>query len=228
MALSVGINCLFAQTKQITGRVTSADDGFFRFREYRSRLKGTTTGTITNVEGTYSLTVPENEVLVFSFVGMKPKEVPITGQTVYNVVLETETIGVGRVVVTAMGIRREKKSHRGIQLVNLMPTILGMSEMMTLQKHCKGKVAGSPFLRVLVHPEQQQGLSSGFHQLPGATSHFMWSMESINNSYSSGNATENSMNVNAKVDFGNSAADINPADIKHSFGFKGCCSIKSL
>src|SRR5690606_1589238 len=46
----------------------------------------------------------------------------------------------------------------------------------------------------------------------------------INNSFSSGNATENSMNVNAKVDFGNSAADINPADIETISVLKGAAA----
>jgi len=224
MALSVGINCLFAQTKQITGKVTSADDGL-PIPGVSVSVKGTTTGTITNVEGTYSLTVPENEVLVFSFVGMKPKEVPITGQTVYNVVLETETIGVGEVVVTAMGIRREKKAL-GYSVSEFNADDFGNVGNDDATKALQGKVAGVSIsagsgapgaaTRVIV-----RGLSS----ITGSNQPlYVVDGVPINNSYSSGNATENSMNVNAKVDFGNSAADINPADIETISVLKGAAA----
>jgi len=104
-----GGSIVFAQTKQITGKVTSKEDGL-PIPGVSVTVKGTTTGTVTNINGEFFLTVPEDQVLVFSFVGMKTREVPLTGSTNYNVVMETETIGVEEVVVTAMGIQRDKKA----------------------------------------------------------------------------------------------------------------------
>ncbi|HPJ79600.1 MAG TPA: carboxypeptidase-like regulatory domain-containing protein [Prolixibacteraceae bacterium] len=74
-------------------------------------IRGTTTGTITDFDGNYSLSnVPDNGVLVFSFVGMKPQEIPVAGKTTFNVTLEELIFGVDEVVVTALGIKREEKA----------------------------------------------------------------------------------------------------------------------
>ena len=109
VALFFGVSTIFAQTKQISGKVTSAEDGT-PIPGVSVVVKGTTNGTTTNFDGEFTLIVPENETLVFSFVGMKPKEVPITNATVYNVTMEAQSIGVDEVVVTAVGIKRNSRS----------------------------------------------------------------------------------------------------------------------
>ncbi|HBL75093.1 MAG: hypothetical protein A2W90_15335 [Bacteroidetes bacterium GWF2_42_66] len=74
-------------------------------------VKGTTTGTITDFDGKYSLAnVSGDAVLVFSFVGMKSQEVSVLGKSTVNVMLVEETIGVDEVVVTALGIGKQKRS----------------------------------------------------------------------------------------------------------------------
>ncbi|MEN6456001.1 MAG: carboxypeptidase-like regulatory domain-containing protein, partial [Prolixibacteraceae bacterium] len=74
-------------------------------------IKGMNRGTITNTDGSYSLTnVSGNAILVFSFVGMKSQEALVSGRTTLNVILEDETIGVKEVVVTALGIERNKRT----------------------------------------------------------------------------------------------------------------------
>ena len=109
MVLCIGIGTIYAQTKQINGKVTSKDDGA-PIPGVSVAVEGTTSGTITDLDGNFSLIVPEGSRLVISFIGMKTVEVPVTSETIYNVVLETESIGVEEVVVTAMGIRRDKKA----------------------------------------------------------------------------------------------------------------------
>lgn len=71
--------------------------------------KGTTNGTITGIDGRYTLEVFPTSTLVFSFVGFKPYEVLVASQTVINSLLEQEVLGLDEVVVTAMGIRSEKR-----------------------------------------------------------------------------------------------------------------------
>ncbi len=74
-------------------------------------IKGTSSGTITDFEGNYSLpNVPGDATLVFSFIGMKAQEIYVAGKSVINVAMETETIDVEEVVVTALGIKREQKA----------------------------------------------------------------------------------------------------------------------
>ena len=73
--------------------------------------KGSNNGTITDVDGNYSLGVSSNDVvLVFSFVGMKTVEEAVNGRSTINVSLATDAVGIDEVVVTALGIKREKKA----------------------------------------------------------------------------------------------------------------------
>ena len=106
----LGLQIVNAQQKTITGKVTSSEDGS-SLPGVSVSVKGTTTGTITDVDGKYSLQVPADaQTLVFSFVGMQTKEMTIGTTSVIDVVLEPAVIGVDEVVVTALGISREKKS----------------------------------------------------------------------------------------------------------------------
>ncbi len=73
-------------------------------------VKGTNQGTITNIDGTYSVSVPEGStVLVFSYIGMLTQEITITSDVI-NVVLESSDITLNEIVVTALGISKEKKA----------------------------------------------------------------------------------------------------------------------
>lgn len=98
-----------AQDIQITGKVTSADDGSI-LPGVSVVVKGTTQGTTTTINGDFSIKAPADAILVFSFVGMKTVEVPVAGQTSIEMSMEYETTGIEEVVVTALGITREKKS----------------------------------------------------------------------------------------------------------------------
>ncbi len=72
-------------------------------------VKGTTTGTITDIDGKYELAnVPTEGTLVFSFVGMKKQEVAVAGKSSVDVVLEDETIGIEEVVAIGYGTAKKK------------------------------------------------------------------------------------------------------------------------
>ncbi len=105
-----GASTLWAQTKVITGTVTSAVEGEGAIPGVSVFVKGTTIATSSDVNGRYSLTVPEDATtLVFSFIGMKQQEVNIAGRSVVNCVMESDVVGLSEVVVTALGIKREKR-----------------------------------------------------------------------------------------------------------------------
>ncbi|HPF50446.1 MAG TPA: SusC/RagA family TonB-linked outer membrane protein [Draconibacterium sp.] len=100
----------FAQTKSLSGTVTSAEDNL-PIPGVSVSVKGTTLGTVTNIDGVYELKVPENaKTLVFSFVGMKTAEVEIGSANKLDAVLDPDVLGLDEVVVTALGITREKKT----------------------------------------------------------------------------------------------------------------------
>ncbi|HCU20456.1 MAG TPA: SusC/RagA family TonB-linked outer membrane protein, partial [Bacteroidales bacterium] len=99
-----------AQTVQISGTVTSSEDGL-PVPGVSVIVRGTTLGSLTDVEGKYIIAVPQNaQSLVFSFIGFRTHEAPIQGQTRIDVVLEQDLVRVDEVVVTALGIRRDAKA----------------------------------------------------------------------------------------------------------------------
>ena len=100
--LIAGMQLVSAQVKSISGTVTSAEDGT-GIPGVSVVVKGTTIGTVTNIDGNYQLEVPADaKTMVFSFVGMKTAEVPISGTEV-NAELEADFIGVDEVMVVAYG-----------------------------------------------------------------------------------------------------------------------------
>jgi TonB-linked SusC/RagA family outer membrane protein len=101
---------VMAQTRKITGVVSSSEDGL-PVPGVTVGVKGTSTGTITDVNGSYTISVPESaRSLVFSFVGMTSQEIAITQSNKLNVVLKPDMIGVDEVVVTAFGMKRDRKA----------------------------------------------------------------------------------------------------------------------
>ncbi|MEQ6119956.1 SusC/RagA family TonB-linked outer membrane protein [Reichenbachiella sp. MALMAid0571] len=92
----------------IKGKVT--DENGEGFPGANVLVKGTSNGVITDVEGNYSISAPEGSTLVFSFVGYLKQEVDITGRSVVDIVLQVDETELDEVIVTAQGIRRDRKS----------------------------------------------------------------------------------------------------------------------
>jgi len=93
-----------AQTK-VTGTVSDANGPI---PGANVNLKGTKSGVSTGFDGTYSISVPSNGVLVFSFIGLKNKEVAVNGQTVINVNLQEDSAQLKEVVVIGYGTQRKE------------------------------------------------------------------------------------------------------------------------
>jgi TonB-linked SusC/RagA family outer membrane protein len=99
-----------AQQRVITGTVISEEDGL-GLPGATVLVKGTTVGTTTDLDGNYSINVPAgSNVLIFSFVGLKAQEETIGNRSVINITLKTDASQLSEVVVTAIGIEREKKA----------------------------------------------------------------------------------------------------------------------
>ncbi|QGY48008.1 SusC/RagA family TonB-linked outer membrane protein [Maribellus comscasis] len=106
------------QAKTVSGKVT--DPQMFPLPGVTVFLKGTSKGTVTDVDGVYTLTnVPDNAVLLFSFVGMKSKEIAINGQSRIDVVLEEETIGIDEVVAIGYGTQKKVNMTGAITAVKM-------------------------------------------------------------------------------------------------------------
>ena len=90
---------VFAQGKTVTGKVTDEKDGS-PLAGVSVTVKGTNTGTTTDVDGNYKISVSADATLVFSFVGMKTTEVAVGNQTTINLIMEADVKIIGEVVVT--------------------------------------------------------------------------------------------------------------------------------
>jgi len=105
----IGLQVVFAQTRQITGIVTSGDDGT-SIPGVSVVVKGSTLGTTTDMDGKFTLKVPEGaKTLSVTFVGMSSTEVALTSASNYKIVMQSENVSVDEVIVTAMGIKRKPK-----------------------------------------------------------------------------------------------------------------------
>lgn len=107
--LFIGIGMVSAQEIKLSGVVTAKEDGL-PMPGVSVFVKGTTNGTITDFDGNYHLTATQGSVVVFSFIGMTTQEVVVGNTTSINVVLQNDATDLEEVVVTALGIKREKKA----------------------------------------------------------------------------------------------------------------------
>ncbi|HLN52556.1 MAG TPA: SusC/RagA family TonB-linked outer membrane protein [Lentimicrobium sp.] len=220
LLIFAGVQVVLAQTT-VTGVVTSADDGQ-PIPGAAVQVKGTTVGVTTDVNGRYSLRVPAGgEVLQFSFVGMTTKEVTIGNQTVINIVLETEAMDIEGVVVTALGISREKKSL-GYATQQVSGEDMNRVRTDNFINNLSGKAAG-----VQVKANNNIGGSTnvvvrGVSSLTGNNQAlFVIDGVPISNEVSNnlGQTTGR-----AGFDYGNAASDINPADIESMNILKGAAA----
>ena len=108
LVMFLGLNAVFAQTRTISGKITDSDDGS-PIPGVSLFVKGTTVGTVSLGDGTYSLSVPSDaEILVVSFVGMETLEIAVTGRSVVNVIMNSSSVDVDEVVVVGYGTQRKK------------------------------------------------------------------------------------------------------------------------
>ena len=139
----------FAQ-RTVSGRVTSSADGS-PLPGVSVLVKGTTTGTSTDVDGRFTLAIPDNNaILVLSFIGFTTQEVTVGTQTDLSIQMSEDTQQLGEVVVTALGIEREAKSLSYAQQtvdgstltqardINIMNSLSGRAAGVDIKKSSSG------------------------------------------------------------------------------------------
>ncbi len=130
-----------AQQRVITGKVISDEDGL-GLPGASILVKGTTVGTTTDLDGNYSISVPAgSNVLIYSFIGLKTVEEAIGNRSVINVTLTTDASQLSEVVVTAIGIEREKKAL-GYAVTSVGEDLIANRPEADVSRVLQGKVAG--------------------------------------------------------------------------------------
>ncbi len=214
--LCLGVSSLLAQTIQVTGTVTSADDGQ-PLPGVSIIVKGSSLGTVTNIEGRYSFSVPTNATLQFSFVGMATREIVATQQTI-DVEMEVSALAINEVVVTALGITRDKKalgyaaqSFKGDEFANAK----AINPLTAMQ----GKVAGMDVSSAPGAGTTQNVTIRGFSSFGNSQPLYIIDGVPLTNTQN-----RSGDNLNAQVDFGSGINALNPNDIADLTILKGAAA----
>jgi TonB-linked SusC/RagA family outer membrane protein len=114
----IGSETFLQQQNSVSGKVT--DKAGQSLPGVTVFLKGTSQGTVTNTDGIYSISsIPDGGTLIFSFVGMRSKEVAINGQKQIDILLEEETIGIDEVVAIGYGTQKKVNMTGAITAVKM-------------------------------------------------------------------------------------------------------------
>jgi len=132
----------YAQTR-VTGKVIDVANNL-PIPFVTVALKGSNTVTTTVDDGSFTIMAPSNGILIVSYIGYTPVEVSIDGRNIVNVSLEEDSINLDQVVVTAMGISREKKTL-GYASQEVKAEELEKAKQSDLNNALVGKVSGVIF-----------------------------------------------------------------------------------
>ena len=155
---------LSAQNITVAGKITDSATG--EGAAFASvQVRGTTLGTIADVDGNYSLSAPADGTLVFSSVGYVTQVVAIGGRRTINVAIEPDAESLEQVVVTAQGLTRKEKAI-GYSTVKIEGEDLTMARQTDLGQSLAGKVSGARFFS-----SSGATFSSGSIVLRGTTSY---------------------------------------------------------
>jgi TonB-linked SusC/RagA family outer membrane protein len=219
--LTLASSELWAQERTVTGRVSSMEDGS-GLPGVNVVLKGTTNGTVTDANGNYSLSVPqEGGTLVFTFIGLQSQEAVIGTRATVDLQMSQDVQQLSEVVVTAMGIERTKN-----ELAYAAQKVDGDQISQTRDNNfvnaLSGRVAGLDIKRNNAMGGSTNVVIRGFKSITGNNQAlFIVDGVPIDNSNNNG---ANQQTGRGGYDFGNAAADINPDDIESVNVLKGAAA----
>jgi TonB-linked SusC/RagA family outer membrane protein len=211
---------LFGQERKISGKVTDASDGLPLFG-VSILVVGTTSGTITDLDGAYSINAQRGQTLRFTYTGYANREVVVADASTINVALSFEAEALSEVVVTALGIKEEKKKL-SYSIQELKGNDLYDTGRDNFLVSMQGRVAG-----LNMTPTSGQAGASVNIQLRGPSSidgnnQPLFVVDGLpidNRTFSQGALVSDQQNRTA--DYLNRAGDINPADIASITVLKG-------
>lgn len=211
MALIVQIT--FAQQRTVSGTVTDASG--LPLPGVNVVKKGTTEGTQTDLDGKFQIQAAPSDVLAFSFIGMKSIERPATS-AILTIKLQDDSTDLETVVVTALGIKREKASI-GAASTTLRSEKITEGAQNNIADAIKGKVAGVVVSNASTDPGSSSGvIIRGFSSLSGSNQPLY-----IVDGIPINDQSNFSSSLSGGYDFGRGSGDINSEDIESMTIIKG-------
>ncbi|MDR0574073.1 MAG: TonB-dependent receptor [Tannerella sp.] len=138
LMLLFGCSSMFAQNITVKGTVTDASYSE-NLAGVNVIMKGSSIGTVTDMEGNYSISVPPDTTLVFSYIGYAKQEVAVKKRTLINVVLQEERKSLDEVVVVGVSL---KKSDLTGAVGSVSQKVLGEKPVTSINQALQGRVAG--------------------------------------------------------------------------------------
>ncbi len=130
----------FAQDRTVSGQITSSEDGS-TLPGVNVVVKGTTQGGVTDIDGNYKITVPEDGgTLVFSFIGLETQEVEIGSRSIIDMQMASDIKQLGEVVIT--GYRSYTKEKSNISVVTVNSEAIELRPNASVIQTLSGQVAG--------------------------------------------------------------------------------------
>jgi TonB-linked SusC/RagA family outer membrane protein len=216
---------LTAQNIRVTGKVT--DNTGLPVPSVTVLVEGTNNGVATETDGTFSIEVPANAVLLFSAVGLQSQRIPVNNRTVINVTMSESSVALSEVVVTALGIKKEKKAL-GYAVQDIKSDEIMKNKQTNVINSLAGKVAG-------VNITQSSGsagagstiiIRGGNSASESRDNQPLFVVDGIiydNSTVNGGNSGTDGVTKNA-TSFGNRVMDINPDDIESMSILKGAAA----
>ncbi len=133
------VSLAFAQSRDISGTVIDATNGY-PLPGVNIAIQGTTTGTATGIDGSYSIRANSEDVLVFSFVGYLTQEITVGSQNVINVALQEDVELLEEVVVVGYGVQKKADVTGAVGAVNVSEANVGL--VTSPEQLIQGRVAG--------------------------------------------------------------------------------------
>lgn len=204
------------QDTKVTGTV---EDEFGPVAGASVVIKGTTTGTMTDMDGHFTLEgVKKGDIIQISFIGFATQDIPYTGQATLNVKLVEDAQKLDEVVVTALGMKRDKKAL-GYAMQELKGDELLSSREPNLANSLSGKVSG---LQIVRSSNGVGGSSKivlrGNNSLTGSNQPLIVVDGTPMDNFTGG---VDDVWGNSGADMGNGLSDINPEDIESMTVLKG-------
>ncbi|TBW25854.1 SusC/RagA family TonB-linked outer membrane protein [Gramella sp. KN1008] len=214
MFLSFNQN-IIAQEQTVTGTVTDGESGL-PLPGVTVIEKGTSNGVATDFDGNYSITAPADAVLVFSMLGYGTQEIALEGRTTLDLVLSVDAQALDEVVVTSLGITREKKSL-GYAVTELESEEVNTVKNYNVASSLVGKVAG-----LVVN--QSSGVGSGSRITIRGNNTLTGNNQAlivVDGIPIDASGTESGGSIYNSTVTGGGITDINPADIESVSVLKG-------
>lgn len=219
LLLALVVQLSFAQEKTVTGTVTDQSD--LPLPGVNILVQGTTNGTQTDFDGNYSLDAEEGQVLVFTYIGQKEVSQTVGASNTIDVQMEEDAQALDEVVVTALGISREKKSL-GYATESVGGDEVNTAKETNFVNSLSGKVAGLDIKKSNTMGGSSNIILRGYTSITGNNQPlFVIDGTPISNSNTN---TDDQTTGRGGYDFGNAAMDINPEDIKSINVLKGAAA----